>query len=178
MTDGAMRDRADDVPISGAEAAALFADLASIPTLVLAVSGGPDSTALLWLAARWRARRKRGPDLIAVTIDHQLRVEAAAEAKTVKRLARDLGVTHRILKWTGPKPKAGLQEAARQARYRLLSDIAKKTGARHVLTAHTRDDQAETVLLRLARGSGLSGLAAMARENNIFDVTLVRPFLD
>src|SRR5437868_7376569 len=113
MTDGAMRDRADDVPISGAEAAALFADLASVPSLVLAVSGGPDSTALLWLAARWRARRKRGPKLVAVTIDHGLRPESAREARDVGRLAHKLGVTHRTLRWPGKKPTTGIQEAAR-----------------------------------------------------------------
>src|SRR5437868_13047940 len=161
MTDGAMRDRADDVPISGAEAAALFADLASVPALILAVSGGPDSTALMWLAARWRARRKGGPKLIAVTIDHGLRAESAREALAVKRLARKLNVEHRTLRWTGRKPKTGIQQAARTARYQLLAEAARKAGAGHILTAHTRDDQAETVLFRLARGSGLSGLRGM-----------------
>ena len=156
-----MRDRADDVPISGAEAAALFADLASVPALILAVSGGPDSTALLWLAARWRARRKRGPRLIVVTVDHGLRPESAREALAVKRLARALKVEHRTLRWTGRKPKTGIQEAAREARYRLLSGAACQAGARHILTAHTLDDQAETILFRMARGSGVSGLAGM-----------------
>src|SRR5581483_2595899 len=130
---------------------------------VLAVSGGPDSTALLWLAARWRKTRKHGPALIAVTIDHALRRESAAEARVVKRLARKLGVAHRIVRWRGRKPKTGIQEAARQARYRLLADAAQSAGAACVVTAHTLDDQAETVLFRLARGSGLTGLGAMAR---------------
>jgi|DewCreStandDraft_4_1066084.scaffolds.fasta_scaffold20188_2 tRNA(Ile)-lysidine synthase len=150
-------------PVSLREAAALFSDLANSPALVLAVSGGPDSTALLVLAARWRASLKTGPKLVAVTVDHGLRPESAAEAQAVARLARRLRVAHRILRWQGRKPKTGVQAAARAARYRLLAQAAREAGARHVLTAHTRDDQAETVLLRLARGSGLAGLAAMAR---------------
>ena len=130
--------------------------------MLLAVSGGPDSTALLVLAARWRKARKRGPKLIAVTIDHGLRAEAKAEARAVAKLARSLGVPHRTLRWSGRKPKSGLQQAAREARYRLLAHAAHKSGARHVVTAHTLDDQAETVLMRLISGSGVSGLGGMA----------------
>ena len=158
---------ASEAPVSVSEAAALLADLSEAPILVLAVSGGPDSTALMWLAARWRARRTQGPKLIAVTIDHGLRKESAREALAVKRLARKLGVEHRTLRWTGRKPKTGIQEAARAARYRLLADAARKAGARHILTAHTLDDQAETVLFRLARGSGVAGLRGMARETSL-----------
>ena len=123
-----------------------------------------DSTALLLLAARWRKSLKRGPKLVAVTVDHGLRPEAKREAAAVKKLARSLGVEHRTMRWTGRKPSTGLQQAARNARYGLLAAAAKSAGARHILTAHTMDDQAETVLIRLARGSGVSGLAAMARN--------------
>ena len=121
------------------------------------------AAALLLLAARWRVSLKAGPKLVAMTVDHGLRAESAREAKDVARLARRLKVPHRILRWTGRKPKTGVQAAARAARYRLLAEAAAAAGARHVLTAHTNDDQAETVLIRLARGSGLAGLAAMAR---------------
>jgi tRNA(Ile)-lysidine synthetase-like protein len=159
-------------PVSAAEATALFADLVSAPAIVLAISGGPDSTALLLLAARWRAGRKRGPKLLAVTIDHGLRAESAHEAKQVARLARKLGVAHRTLRWTGKKPATGIQEKARQARYGLLADAAAKAGASHVLTAHTLDDQAETVLMRFLRGSGLSGLSGMAR---VSPLSVLRP---
>jgi len=145
------------------EADALFSGLENSRGLVLAVSGGPDSTALLVLAARWAKRVKRAPKLVAVTIDHGLRAEAAREAAAVKRLARRLGVAHRTLRWRGTKPKTGLQEAARAARYRLLAQAAASAGYSHVLTGHTLDDQAETVLFRLSRGSGLIGLAGMAR---------------
>ncbi len=165
------------LPVAPAEDERLFAGLADHPALILAVSGGPDSTALLVLAARWRAARAAGPKLVAVSVDHGLRAQSAAEAKAVGALARKLGVAHRIVRWTGRKPRTGLQEAARHARYRLLAAEAAKAGARHVLTAHTLDDQAETVVLRLARGSGLSGLAAMTRENALFGITIVRPLL-
>jgi tRNA(Ile)-lysidine synthase len=146
--------------------------------VVLAVSGGPDSTALLFLAARWRAARKRGPKLLAVTIDHGLRPEAAGEALQVKRLARRLGVPHRTLRWISKKPKTGLQEKARQARYALLAAAAGKAKASHLLTAHTLDDQAETVLMRLLRGSGPAGLAGMRQKTHLGRIILFRPLLD
>jgi tRNA(Ile)-lysidine synthase len=169
---------AEAAPVSAAEAKSLFADLVHAPALVLAVSGGPDSTALLVLAARWRAALKRGPRLLAVTIDHGLRPGSAGEARSVKRLATRLGVRHRTLRWTGPKPKTGLPEAARAVRYSLLAAAARAASAMHVLTAHTLDDQAETVLIRMARGSGPSGLCAMARETPLEGLALVRPLLD
>jgi tRNA(Ile)-lysidine synthase len=164
-------------PVTAQEAKALFAGFVSESALVLAVSGGPDSMALLALIARWRAALPRGPQLLAVTVDHCLRAESAREANAVKRHAREFGIAHRTLRWTGAKPKTGLQDAARAERYRLLARAAGKAGARCVLTAHTLDDQAETVLLRLARGSGLSGLAAMRRESAMFGTNVVRPLL-
>jgi tRNA(Ile)-lysidine synthase len=167
--------------VSVAEAKALFDGLGSAPALILAVSGGPDSTALMVLAARWRASLPSGPRLIAITIDHGLRPESGREARAVKRLAAALGVRHRRLRWTGAKPATGLQEAARSVRYRLLAAAARGSGARHVLTAHTLDDQAETVLIRMVRGSGLAGLAAMGRETPLAgaasELTLLRPLL-
>jgi tRNA(Ile)-lysidine synthase len=151
-----------DEAISDGEAGALFRGLEDLPKLLLAVSGGPDSTALLVLAARWAKRLKRGPSLLAITVDHGLRAEAVHEAAAVARLARRLGVSHRTLRWRGRKPRSGLQEAARNARYALLAQAAMREGIAHILTAHTLDDQAETVLFRMARGSGLLGLAGMA----------------
>ena len=173
---------AADEAVSAAEAKTLFDPLADAPALVLAVSGGADSTALLVLAARWRRARKKGPRLLAVTVDHGLRRGSAAEARAVKRLARRLGVPHRTVRWAGKKPATGLQQAARAARYRLLAQAAKAARAAAVLTAHTLDDQAETVLIRMSRGSGLAGLAAMSRVSALpvtgaHGVTLVRPLL-
>jgi len=173
-----MSDDDDNSPISAQDAKRLFADWKAAPAIVLAVSGGPDSIALMWLAARWRRALARGPRLIAVTVDHGLRAEAAAEARDVKRLARTLDLPHRTMHWTGAKPKAGLPAAARTARYRLLAQAARASGATHILTAHTRDDQAETLLMRMLRGSGIAGLAAMARESERDGLRLARPFLD
>jgi tRNA(Ile)-lysidine synthase len=168
----------DHSPISVAQAKRLFADWKSAPAIVLAVSGGPDSMALMWLAARWRRALARGPRLVAVTVDHGLRTEAAREARDVKRLARSLEVPHRTLRWTGAKPKTGLPAAARAARYRLLAQAARSNGATHILTAHTRDDQAETLLMRMLRGSGIAGLAAMTRVSEREGLWLARPLLD
>src|SRR3981189_2886051 len=168
----------DNSPISAQNARRLFADWKAVPAIVLAVSGGPDSIALMWLAARWRRALARGPRLIAVTVDHGLRSQAAREARDVKRLARTLHLPHCPGRWPGPKPKPGLPAAARPARYRLLAQAARASGATHILTAHTRDDQAETLLMRLVRGSGIAGLAAMARVTEREGVMLARPFLN
>jgi tRNA(Ile)-lysidine synthase len=168
----------DHSAISVKEAKRLFADWKAAPAIVLAVSGGPDSVALMWLAVRWRRALARGPQLIAVTVDHGLRPEAAREARDVKRLAASLDLPHRTLRWTGAKPKTGLPAAAREARYRLLAQAARRSGATHILTAHTRDDQAETLLMRMLRGSGIAGLAAMARETEREGVVLARPLLE
>jgi tRNA(Ile)-lysidine synthase len=173
--------------VSDREASGLFRGLEDLPGLLLAISGGPDSTALLVLAARWAKQLKRAPKLFAVTVDHGLRPEAAREAAAVRKLAGRLGVPHRTLRWRGKKPRSGLQEAARNARYELLAQAARHEGIAHIATAHTLDDQAETVLFRMARGSGLLGLTGMAHiaplpvaplavriEQEIF---LVRPLL-
>ena len=169
-----------NAPVSAAEAKAFFSDLEQFPALVLAVSGGPDSTALMVLAARWRQSLESKPALIAVTVDHGLRAQAKREAAAVGRLARKLGLAHRTLRWTGKKPTTGLQQAARMARYRLLAEAAREAKATHILTAHTLDDQAETVLIRMSRGSGVTGLGAMARMSSLpgqgaGQIKLVRP---
>jgi tRNA(Ile)-lysidine synthase len=155
----------------------LFAPLDGASGIVAAVSGGPDSTALMHLLARWSAADKRAPILV-VTVDHGLRSEAAEEAAFVAREAASLGLTHRTLVWSGEKPRTGIQEAAREARYRLLVGCAREEGASHLVTAHTRDDQAETVLMRLARGSGLTGLSGMRRDRDRDGLRHVRPLLD
>ncbi|MBB5518179.1 tRNA lysidine(34) synthetase TilS [Amphiplicatus metriothermophilus] len=148
---------------------------------IVAVSGGPDSMTLARLAA---AHQRRGAArVLAVTVDHGLRPESRAEAAQAGDWCRAAGLDHRILVWEGEKPTTGLQQAARRARYRLLAAQAAANGFEAVLTAHTADDQAETVFMRLARGAGPAGLAGMAARKMIAagaapPVALLRPFLD
>jgi tRNA(Ile)-lysidine synthase len=164
-------------PIADDELESLFSVFPDQGCVVLAISGGADSTALLWLASRWRTGRGRRPDLIAATIDHGLRPQSGAEAQGVGALARQLGIRHEILTWEGVKPATGLEAAARAARYALLGTCAERFGARAVATAHTLDDQAETFLMRLAAGSGPSGLVGMRRREKREGFMLLRPFL-
>jgi tRNA(Ile)-lysidine synthase len=157
---------------------ALLAPLAQASAILLAVSGGPDSTALLKLAADWRAADPSRPDIFAASVDHGLRPEARAEVEAVAELAQKLGVPHAILTWEGEKPRSALQEKARAARYGLLVGHARAIGADSLCTAHHADDQAKTVLMRMARGSGIAGLAGMRPVSAIDGLRLLRPLLD
>ena len=127
---------------------------------VVAVSGGGDSIALMHLLAAWAKKRRRTPPLV-VTVDHGLREGSAADARKVARWAKVAGLSVQILRWRGPRPTADIEASAREARYRLMGQWLRKQGQAALYVAHTRDDQAETFLLRLMRGSGLDGLAAM-----------------
>lgn len=144
--------------------------------IVLAVSGGPDSAALAAAAAAWRARIP-GPPLLAAIVDHGLREGSRAVADAAAAQCAALGLPARILVWAGDKPAAALQERARAARYALLADAARAAGADVVMTAHHADDQVETILFRLLRGSGPAGLAGMAARARRDGIELARPFL-
>lgn len=163
-------------PVSPVEAGELFLGLTQESVLLVAVSGGPDSVALLGLLADW-ARLPGRPRLHAATVDHGLRPEASAEAAAVAALCARLGVAHATLRWEGEKPSRGIQAAARHARYALLAGEAKRLGGAVLVTAHTLDDQAETMLMRLAHGSGPSGLVGMRGRTVKDGVALVRPLL-
>lgn len=143
--------------------------------LAVAVSGGGDSVALLHLLAEWA--RDGGPVLHAVTVDHGLRPESAAEARGVAAQCRTLGVPHDTLHWQGWDGTGNLMDAARRARIRLIADWARARGIEAVALGHTMDDQAETFLMRLARGSGVDGLAAMAAHRLSNGITWERPLL-
>jgi tRNA(Ile)-lysidine synthase len=163
-------------PIRDDELDAIFGGLTA-KTLLLAVSGGSDSVALLRLAERWRTLMQQGagcaPDLVVATVDHRLRTESRAEAQWVERLCKDRALAHRTLVWETPRADSNLQEAARDARYDLLRTLAATLDNAAIVTAHHLDDQAETVLMRLARGSGLDGLTGMQRHQG----SLIRPLL-
>lgn len=159
-----------------APAAALAASLAEFgsPVLGLAVSGGGDSIALLRLAADWAAGR--GTRLAVVTVDHGLRPQAASEADFVARTCADLGLPHDTLHWQGWDGAGNLQDRARAARYGLIAQWAAARGIGQVALAHTLEDQAETVLMRLARASGVDGVSAMG-DRQVGGVRFVRPLL-
>lgn len=175
--------RAANDGVSLAAFTARLKALGSGPHVAVAFSGGPDSLALLILAAQWAARSDKR-SVLALTVDHGLRAESASEARLCARLAKSLHVRHRVLHWKGAKPQAGIQAAAREARYRLLNAACEAEGIDALLVAHHLDDQAETFLLRLARGSGVDGLAGMAPSRALLSgegagqVRLLRPLLD
>ena len=164
-------------PISLDASKALFETLTFHSHVALAVSGGSDSTALMWLAARWAVAHPHPPHLTVHTVDHGLRAEAAGEARKVATWAAARGLDAQILTWTGARPASGLQARAREMRYGLMRDWCLAHGASLLVTAHTREDQAETFLMRLARGSGIKGLSAM-RADETGAVLLERPLLE
>ena len=142
----------------------------------VAVSGGADSLALLLLATAVRPGK-----IEAATVDHALRPESRTEAEMVASICKRLSVPHAILtvEWD-ERPKTRIQQRARIARYQLLGRWAQERGLRGLLTAHHLDDQAETVLMRIARGSGVKGLAGMRRVAQVpgwGDQVLLRPLL-
>lgn len=145
------------------------------PHLAVGVSGGGDSMALALLLADWC--RQRGGRLLALTVDHGLRPDSGQEAAQVAAWMRDRGIDHQILAWEGCKPTTGIQAGARTARLRLLAGPAAAQGILHLALAHHADDQAETALLRQARGSGGDGLAGMPLIRELGPVRLIRPLL-
>jgi len=170
---------ADDAPIGAGDFADRMARLGGFeprPRLAVGVSGGADSLALCLLADQWA--RARGGAVLALTVDHRLRPESADEAIAVGERLAGRGIAHAVLAWSGAKPATGIQEAAREARYRLLTERCAREGILHLLLAHHREDQAETLLLRLAHGSGVDGLAAMAAVREVPELRLLRPLLD
>ena len=141
--------------------------------LGVAVSGGSDSLGLLHLLHDWG-----GCNLRAVTVDHGLRAASASEALHVARLCEGLGISHDVLTWEGWDGKGNVQAEARRTRYTLIADWARGHGLDAVALGHTRDDQAETVLMRLSREAGVDGLSGMAPDVERNGVRFVRPLLE
>ena len=141
----------------------------------VALSGGGDSMALLHLLTR--CFQGHDVEILAATVDHGLRQGSAQEARQVAAMATRMGVDHEILLWQGWQGEGNLQDQARRARYRLLGDWAQRRQIPVLARGHTADDQAETVLMRLARAAGVDGLAAMPLRRALNEITLLRPLL-
>lgn len=175
-----MRTDFPDGPARGDVRARAFAALDRLAGqqrgLGIALSGGGDSVALMQLAAEWA--RSRDVRLATATVDHALRPEAAAEARVAGQAAARLELPHRVLRWQAPDLPGNLMANARQARLGLLADWARGQGLGAVALGHTRDDIAETLLMRLARGAGIDGLAAMAARRHDHDMLWLRPLLE
>lgn len=166
-------------PIDPAGFRSVWEDAKPPKRVLLAVSGGSDSMALMHLAT---PIRKLGAEISVATVDHGLRSASRAEAERVAHEADELGLGHETLVWGGEKPKAGVQAAARTARYYLLAENAARNGCGAVVTAHTADDQAETVAMRMRRSASPHSLAGMAADSLIAagpmtPVRLIRPLL-
>ncbi len=140
--------------------------------IAVAVSGGVDSVCLLvWLA-------KCGLNVTALHVNHKLRAAADTESKYVSDLCKSLNIPCHIFEWTDIKPTSGLEAAARTARYKFMTDWCHKNGIKKLMLAHQADDQIETFLMNLGRGSGLYGLAAMARKSYRDGIEIIRPLLN
>ncbi len=172
-------DSRSERPIDDEEIKSIFSEFAGTEPIALAVSGGADSMALLYLAARWRQiAPDLAPEFHALTVDHGMRPEAHVEAQCVADAAASYDMSHAVLTWRARNKTSRLQERARIARYDLMSDHCSKRGIGRLATAHHLDDQAETVLMRLARGSGVDGLAAIPKRSVWAGVEIARPLLD
>lgn len=166
-----------DRPLDDETFASLIAPLGPFepaPEIAVAVSGGADSLCLMFLVHRWAERL--GGRAIGLTVDHGLRPESADEAAKVGAWLDARGIFHHVLSWPGA-PGGNLQARARAARYRLLGEWCRDAAVPHLATAHHREDQGETLLLRLARGSGLDGLAGMAAISERDGLRVLRPLL-
>ncbi len=166
-------------PIPESDYERVFSCLANVRHAGLAVSGGADSVALMHMAHRWQAAvGPSAPRLTVLSVDHRLRPGSGEEAQWVAEQARAIGLDSAILRWDAEKPSSSLQERARQARYSLMAGYAYANGLDALVTAHHLDDQAETFLMRLARGSGVDGLAGIPKSGQWAGLAVHRPLLD
>lgn len=140
------------------------------------VSGGADSLALVWQLKQWAELNRR--KVIALTVDHGLRPESREEALYVSELMADWGIEHHLLVWEDEKPSSDIEARAREARYRLMADWCRQNGVKVLAVGHHLQDQAETFLMRLCRGSGVYGLSAMLPVTDCWGITVIRPQLD
>lgn len=144
-------------------------------TVIVGVSGGIDSMCLLLTLNEWS--KKNNTKVIAITVDHKLRLTSTEEANYVSQICHEFDIEHHILTWDAEKSFKNLEAKARDKRYELISKFCKENSVKYLITAHHMSDQAETFFIRLFRGSGIEGLSSMQEITNIFDITIIRPFL-
>ena len=154
-----------------------FGCLEGLSRIALAVSGGSDSLAMMHLVKAWADTCGQRPFITVLSVDHGLRLEAPEECARVARWCDDIGLPHVTLMWQEPKPRTGLQAKARQARYDLMTDWCLANDVPVLLTAHTADDQAETVVMRQSRTSSAKSLAGIWPERDWNGVRILRPLL-
>ena len=163
------------MPVADLQRDTHFLSLIGLNRLALAVSGGSDSMAMLRMVRDWAPRNTQ---IIALTVDHDLRAEAKLEAAQVATWCTGLGIPHHILKWQHPEIKTGVQAKARKARYDLMAAWCAEHDVQALLTAHTADDQAETVMMRAARTNSAAALAGIWAETEWQGLRVIRPLLN
>jgi len=168
----------DKLPLSDHQIDDLFSPLVDIRRIALAVSGGRDSLALMFLIKKWLGNNNFDKDVVVLTVNHQLREESNAECAEVALIAQGYGFHHKILIWHHENIKTSIQEKARNARYDLMINYLKENGIDTLITGHTLDDKIETFLMRLSKGSGLEGLKSIQTSRNLDGINLFRPLLN
>ena len=143
---------------------------------IVAVSGGPDSLALSFLAKIYSIIKSI--DIKYFIVDHGLRNNSKLEAKNVQKKLKNFSIKLNILTWKGKKPRKNIQSIARQKRYKLLTDEAKKFKIKNILLGHHLDDLFENFFIRILRGSGLKGLISLDKEAHLNQVNLIRPLIE
>ena len=151
-------------------------ELAINKNFIVAVSGGPDSLALSFLSKIYSI--KKSLDAKYFIVDHGLRKNSTTEAKNVQKKLKNFSIKLNILTWTGFKPKKNIQSIAREKRYKLLCDRAKKNRIENILVGHHLDDLFENFFIRILRGSGLQGLVSLDRETQKNNINLIRPLIN
>ena len=151
-------------------------ELAINKNFIVAVSGGPDSLALSFLSKIYSI--KKSLDAKYFIVDHGLRKNSTTEAKNVQKKLKNFSIKLNILTWRGFKPKKNIQSIAREKRYKLLCDRAKKYRIENILVGHHLDDLFENFFIRILRGSGLQGLVSLDRETQRNNINLIRPLIN
>lgn len=152
--------------------------LQKVKKIAIAVSGGIDSLALVFLVKEWIKSKSPNIELVALTVDHKLRPTSTEEAEYVHDLMNKNDIEHHILTWDSLKNQSNIEFHARNARYELMTSFCKQEGIENLLIAHHLQDQAETFMIRLFRGSGIDGLSAIQNESEVNGIKLIRPLLN